>query len=213
MEIWEPPPMTDEGKALVTGNFDGSGFYIYPGIFNEDDQAKLVKCCSELLENSDDDDRPMKPKKKLLNFRESILANQISAIQDTITTLVKKRILASNPQSAFVLDYPESSYNLAHRDSLRFGPTITGISLLSDAVLTLDSYQLDATEIERVQKTTGYQPVDDPNINREMSVRLPPGSVYIMSGYSRYEMVHEILRLSARRISITLRDFVNVVAI
>lgn len=114
-----------------------------------------------------------------------------------------------------VLDLAADGVIKAHVDSVRFcGTTISGISLLTDAIMKL------------VQSTT--DPFEAPEDYRQQSkidtsdlysckVLVPRRSLYIMSNSSRYNFTHEILSNEesifkgqkvekGRRISVICRD-------
>lgn len=80
----------------------------------------------------------------------------------------------------------------SHVDSVKFGGAVVcGISLLSAATLRLTEEGL---------------PAGAARAPRVVDVRLPPRSLYMLHGASRYDFGHAVLTPGARRISIILRD-------
>lgn len=205
MKNWTPPPMTEEGKKLVTGDKpERLGFFLYPDVFTVEEQEELVRNCKEIIQARGDNNEgkiSVALKKRL--DEENRILDSINVMQ----RLIEKGIMESTINFMYLLLYEPNTYINAHRDSVsQFGPTITGVSLLGETVLTLRHCLMTDGEIIAAKLRTGYQPSQDTR-HKKVSAKLPPGSVYVMSGRSRYDMTHETEAIDSERISITMREY------
>ena len=120
-----------------------------------------------------------------------------------------------------VIDLHPEGYIAPHVDSVRHGgKSVCGLSLLSSSVMRLnhsipEEYSL-LDEKERYDKEVKY---NNTKGNHKIDLYLPPNSLYILSGPTRFEYTHEILRDKQsffggrevprdRRISLIFRDIV-----
>lgn len=204
---WKPPAMTDADRKLIDGdNCEELGFFLYTDVFTPSEQDEIAQQCRAVLQE-------IGVKTYDENLRRMLFGDKADhrRIIDSIPVtqrLIERGILESAQNCMYLLQYPADSYIAPHKDSIgQFGPSITGVSLLTETTMELVTYPMILPEKLAAEKM-GYENTHDEK-RRKISARLPAGSVYIMSGYSRYDMLHEIPKVTAERISITLRNHNN----
>ena len=90
------------------------------------------------------------------------------------------------------IDYHSNGELNAHVDSVRFsGKTVSGLSLLSSGVLRLrPAPPMD----DAAEAGDSYQTIVKPDLSAgHVDLLLPPRSLYVLTGASRYEYTHELL--------------------
>jgi len=115
------------------------------------------------------------------------------------------------------IDYHSNGELNPHVDSVRFsGKTVSSLSLLSSGVMRLRP----APPMDDAPEDTGnsYQTIVKPDLSAgHVDLLLPPRSLYILTGASRYEYTHELLPPNSsvfrgsdvpreRRMSVIFRD-------
>ncbi|CAH1719017.1 unnamed protein product [Chironomus riparius] len=145
--------------------------------------------------------------------RKSWFPQNRTIINRLIQTAFKKG--TSTLPHIHVLDLAADGVIKAHVDSVRFcGTTISGISLLTDAIMKLVQSPTDPFEAPDEYR---QQPKNDTANLYSCKVLVRRRSLYIMSNSARYKFTHEILRNEesmfrgqkvekGRRISVICRD-------
>jgi alkylated DNA repair protein alkB family protein 7 len=133
-------------------------------------------------------------------------------VLNRVRSQLLEKHFASRPDVTWLpchaIDLHAEGHLHAHVDSVRFsGDLVGGLSLLSGCIMRFRPERSDSpTDADQDRDTDGY-----------VDLYLPPLSLYVMSGTSRYHYTHEILPDGAafaentvvnrdRRISIIFRD-------
>lgn len=177
----------------------------------------------------------------IVKYKETELFDEASFLSETsqqVFDRVRKQLLAkhfSEEQRGKVkwlpchaIDYHKDGALNAHVDSVRYsGEVVSGLSLLSNSIMRLrpapddddgDGHEDEATDGSYTRKMA-KQPQDERELKERgyVDLFLPPLSLYVLSGVSRYNYTHEMLPSGAtfckhaaverdHRLSVIFRD-------
>ena len=134
---------------------------------------------------------------------ESLLSNEFQSVLERIRQLLLENHFDQGAKVPWLpchaIDLHQDGALKAHVDSVRFsGNVVAGLSLLSPSIMR-------------------FQPEEQqPQQQQHVDLYLPPRSLYVMQGTSRYQYTHELLESGSRfgdvvverghRLSVIVRD-------
>eukprot|EP00586_Coscinodiscus_wailesii_P013203 CAMPEP_0172506632 /NCGR_PEP_ID=MMETSP1066-20121228/196809_1 /TAXON_ID=671091 /ORGANISM="Coscinodiscus wailesii, Strain CCMP2513" /LENGTH=237 /DNA_ID=CAMNT_0013283741 /DNA_START=74 /DNA_END=787 /DNA_ORIENTATION=- len=211
-----PNPQTNPkfvDSRFAPPNFETESAVVYHSIISSDEAASLIMDIEPRMKRRRYEkghwDAVIKGYKEIEFGGFDLLNGSLDAMS-RIKKILAKEYGVMNWLPCHVIDLKEDGELTAHVDSVRFsGGIVAGLSLMSPSVMRL---RPDAT------------PLDDKSSdvdNGHVDLYLPPLSLYVLSGVSRYEYTHELLPTNSifqesmsrefnvtrgRRISIIFRD-------